>query len=54
MLHPVPAELAQLGGRRRAIKQQRAKETNSHQQAGFTAGTIADDDELSADLSHDF
>ena len=26
---------------------------NSHQQTGFTAGTIADDDELSANLSHD-
>lgn len=25
----------------------------SHQQAGFTAGTVADDDELSANLSHD-
>ena len=26
--------------------------SNSHQQTGFTAGTVADDDELSADLSH--
>jgi hypothetical protein len=25
---------------------------HSHQQAGFTAGTVADDDELAADLSH--
>lgn len=25
---------------------------NSHQQTGFTAGTVADDDELSADFSH--
>lgn len=27
---------------------------DSHQQASFTAGTVADDDELSADLSHGF
>lgn len=27
-------------------------QANSHQQAGFTAGTVANDDELSADLSH--
>jgi hypothetical protein len=26
--------------------------SNSHQQAGFTAGTVADNDELSADFSH--
>lgn len=26
--------------------------SNSHQQTGFTAGTVADDDELSADFSH--
>lgn len=25
---------------------------HSHQQTGFTAGTVADDDELSADFSH--
>lgn len=25
---------------------------NSHQQTGFTAGTVADDDEFSADLGH--
>ena len=29
-----------------------AKRGNAHQQAGFAAGTIADDDELAADLSH--
>jgi hypothetical protein len=28
-------------------------EGGEHQQTSFTAGTIADDDELSADLSHD-
>ena len=27
--------------------------SNSHQQAGFTAGTVADDDELPANLGHD-
>jgi hypothetical protein len=30
----------------------RGRGNNSHQQAGFTASTVADDDELSADLGH--
>jgi hypothetical protein len=29
-----------------------AEKYDSHQQAGFTAGTVADDDEFAADLSH--
>lgn len=36
----------------RAAENENGRWSNSHQQTGFTAGTVADDDELSADLSH--
>lgn len=34
-------------------KDTEADRDNEHQQTGFTAGTVTDDHELSADLSHD-
>lgn len=34
-------------------RRERRGESDEHQQAGFAAGTVTDDHELSANLSHD-
>lgn len=43
----------QRDGQRKQITQREIDKGDRHQQTGFTAGTVADDHELSANLSHD-